>query len=256
MEGVSVIVPCFNKLDITKELVYSLQSIPFDKVEFVFIDNGSTDGTVEYLRQLKANFRCCLNRENLGLVKAFNQGATFAKYETVVFMHNDVIIHDSSWPERIIGFFNEHPEAGVVGLYGAKRIRKDGSYMGRGIVHAKLNEANLQKEYVEVAVIDGLFMALKKDVFEKIGGFDPDYVMHYYDKDISLRALTAGFKNYVINIPFTHKGGSTRSLIKIQKDNELRARMKEVFLKRWHRELPVDVRTIGERFVDWLRKYV
>jgi len=260
MKGISVIIPCYNKVEITKKCVQSFLSTEADNIEYIFIDNASTDETARYLleisQQKKDTFKCILNNENLGIVGAFNQGTKHSLYDIVVFMHNDVIIHNENWPELISSFFSNHPEAGIVGLYGAKRIRKDGSFMGRGIVHSKLIEGNLKEQYTEVSIVDGLFMALRKDVLNKIGGFDTRFNVHYYDKDISMSAIKAGYKNYVINIPFTHKGGSSRSQLKNQTDNTLREEMKKLFLEKWKSELPLDVRGKKERIKDWLKKYV
>jgi GT2 family glycosyltransferase len=256
MEGISVIIPCFNKLELTRDCVNSLNQVKDSDIEFILIDNGSTDGTADFLKTLTKKFRCCLNQENLGMVRAFNLGASMGKYDSFVFVHNDVIIHDMDWPVKIKNYLNHGESIGVVGLYGARKIRKDASFHGRGIVHSKLEYGNMRHDYIEVAVVDGLFMAMKKKIYEKIGKFDEGYTMHYYDKDISLKSHKSGYRNYVLNIPFTHIGAGTRSTVKAESDNALRDKMNKNFVNRWSDYLPLDVRTKGERIKDWLKKYV
>ena len=256
MEGISVIIPCYNKLELTRNCINSLEQTSGDDVEFIIMDNGSTDNTADTLKTLRGRFRYRRNQENIGLVRAFNQGASEARYETIVFMHNDVIIHDRDWPDRIRNFLNSREDAGVAGLYGARKIRKDASFMGRGIVHSKLEGGNLLRDHIEVAVVDGLFMAMKKKIYEEIGMFDECYTVHYYDKDISLRSYVNGYRNYVLNIPFTHIGAGTRSSVKTETDNEVRDKMKGIFIEKWGAHLPLDVRTKGERIRDWIKRYV
>ncbi len=256
MEGISVIIPCYNKLDLTKDFVNFMEQTKDAMIEFIMIDNNSTDGTANYLKGLAGQFRYHINPENIGMVQAFNQGASLGKFEILVFMHNDVFIHIPDWPMLLRKFFIKKSDIGIVGFYGAKHIRKDGSFMGRSIVHSKIEGGNLKRDDTDVAVVDGLFMAMHRDVYNKVGGFNTNYIMHYYDKDISLKAYINGYKNYIVNIPFTHKGAGTRSLVKAEKDLALRNNMKEIFLEQWKAHLPVDVRTSGERIMNWIKKYV
>jgi len=254
--GVSIIIPVFNKIEITTNCIDHVRE--FNKkcvYEIIVVDNGSTDKTEEVL----SNDRDIIyirNKENLGISKAYNQTAGKAQYDILCFMHNDVFIQERNWISKIADFFVRHKEAGIVGLYGAKKIRRDGSFMGRGIVHAKSDGKSVMGGYEEVAVVDGLFMALSRYVYEKAGGFDAGYNIHYYDKDISLRTFQSGFKNYVIDIPFTHKGAGTRSAIGAGTDDVIREEMKALFLERWGRHLPADSRSIMQILRDLLKKHV
>ncbi len=154
-------------------------------------------------------------------------------------------------------FILKTSNAGIVGLYGAMLIRQNGSFTGRGIVHSKLNTDNLRSDYTKVAGVDGLLMAIQREVCNDIGRFDERYTLqHYYDKDLSLKTYTAGYTNFVINIPFIHKGAETRSSLKIEEDLALRNEMKKLFLEQWKTCLPVDVRTKSERMRDWIKKFV
>ena len=256
MEGISVIIPCYNKLELTRNCVNSLNQITGADIEVIVIDSGSTDNTADFLKTLKEKFRYRLNQENIGLVRAFNQGASMGKYETLVFMHNDVIIHDNDWTDKIKNMLDCGGNIGIVGFYGARKIFKDGRFSGRSIVHSKFENGNLRHDCMEVAVVDGLFMAMKKKIYEQIGKFDEGYTMHYYDKDISLKAYINGYRNYVLNIPFTHIGAGTRSTVKAEADTMLRDKMKNIFIEKWKDCLPLDVRTKGERIKDWIKKYV
>jgi len=211
LDGTSIIIPCYNRLDLTSKCVASLEKLNCPDVEIIIIDNGSTDGTGSFLEKLGGNFICHLNKENTGMVRAFNRGASAGRYETLVFMHNDIIIHDPEWTDKIRRFLASNKHAGILGLYGAKHIRKNGSFMGRGIVYSKHEDNIMRNDCSEVAVVDGVFMAMLKKVYNEIGGLDENYKMHYYDKDISLKAYIKGYRNYTEH-PFYSLGCRKRGI--------------------------------------------
>jgi GT2 family glycosyltransferase len=245
MDGVSVIMPVFNKLEVTLRCLAQIRdenvSGPY---EVIVVDNGSTDATEETL-SVRGDIVYIRNRENLGIAKAYNLGADTARYETLCFMHNDVFVFEKNWLEKIEGFMQRHPRSGIVGLYGARTIRRDGSFRGRTILHAERGAPSLRREWEKVAVVDGLLLAVKKAVLQEIGGFDEGYAHHYYDKDISMRALSRQLSNYVLNIPFEHQAGTSRKAIR--EDDRIREEGRLRFISIWKEHLPADVSTWRDR---------
>ncbi|MBI5055810.1 MAG: glycosyltransferase [Nitrospirae bacterium] len=261
MEGLSIIIPVFNKLETTVKCVNFINEHNKDcSFEIIVVDNGSTDETPRTF-EVGAGFKPALdsgqityirNEQNLGVAKALNIGAKAAKYDVLCFMHNDVFVFREGWTGAIHNFISTTVNAGVAGLYGAKTLRKDGSFRGRTIVHAKKDSPAIKRPFEKVAVVDGLLMAMSKTVFEKIGGFHEDFRMHYYDKDISMRAVKDRLDNYVLNIAFEHACGTTREQIKT--DDSIRDEAQEKFIEIWKHSLPVDVSTWRERIGYLLKK--
>lgn len=251
-EGVSVIVPVFNKLEVTQKCIDHLRAHNAgDAFELIIIDNGSTDNTQDVLSK-KSDIVYIRNEENLGLSKAYNRAGKAAHYDTFFFMHNDVFINEKDWIAKIRGFILSHPEAGVVGLYGAKTLRKDGGFRGKTIVHSLREQPSIKRPFERVAVIDGMFMALRASVFKEIGGFNEAFPIHFYDKDISLRARKQGFVNYVLNVPCEHQCASTRSQIK--NDTQIRDEAERKFVEMWAEALPASEETVLERIAHiWKR---
>ncbi|MBI5407939.1 MAG: glycosyltransferase [Nitrospirae bacterium] len=305
MEGLSVIIPVFNKIETTLRCIESvMEQNEHGSFEIIIIDNGSTDGTQEVflvdkkiqnppsppfakggntpltLSPLERGAGVCnrgesspplekgdvggfseqityiRNEQNLGVAQALNLGAGAAKRGVLCFMHNDVFVLRENWTAEIRNFVMQTSNAGVVGLYGAKTLRRDGSFRGKTIVHAEEVGAGLKpaptsrkKPFEKVAVVDGLLLAMKKSVYEKIGGFCEDFKVHYYDKDVSMRALKNGFDNYALNIPFEHACGTTRDQIKT--DDAIRDEAQRKFIEIWRDHLPADVSTWREK-VGWL----
>jgi GT2 family glycosyltransferase len=245
MEGTSIIIPVYNKYEATVRCVDHIrENNPDSLFEIIIVDNGSTDKTRDIFSE-DPNLIYLRNSENLGISKAYNLGSRVAKYNILCFMHNDVLVILKNWVDRAKEFLLDNPKAGVVGLYGARAIRKDGSFRGKTIIHSKDKKPAIDGPFERVAVVDGLLLMLKRAVFEEIEGFNDAFTIHYYDKDVSLRAHNRDFLNYVISIPFQHQCATTRR--EIRKDDEIRREAREKFLDIWNDILPVDTSSLQDK---------
>jgi O-antigen biosynthesis protein len=254
---ISVVVPVYNQLDLTRACLDSLRgtSAPF---ELAVVDNASTDGTEAFFRRWTLPFalRYRRNATNVGLIQALNQGAELASGDTLCFLHNDTEMHDVRWLSRLEAALEE-PGVGLAGLYGARRLRRDGRYVGRTLVHALRGSANLRTEVTEVAAVDGVCLAVRRTVLDKVGGFDEGYgFFHGYDRDLSFAVRQAGRRCVVVDASFTHRGGGTRTgaaaPVKRAADLDQRRAALARFAAKWSHRLPADVRTRRERLADWV----
>jgi GT2 family glycosyltransferase len=254
---VSVVVPVHNQLALTRACLESLRgtSEPF---ELCIVDNASTDGTEPFFRTASLPFRHRYHRnaDNVGLIRALNQGAALAGGEVLCFLHNDTVMLDPKWLARLLAALEE-PGIGLTGLYGARRVRRSGRYVGRTIVHALHGTANLRVNHVEVAAVDGVCLALRRAVLAAVGGFDEGYgFFHGYDRDLSFAVRETGHRCVVVNAPFVHRGGGTRSgagaPVRASEDLAQRRASLARFAAKWSHRLPADVRGKRERLADWL----
>jgi GT2 family glycosyltransferase len=160
-------------------------------------------------------------------------------------MHNDVFVYEDNWVSTLSEFICKTQDAGIVGLYGAKTMSKDGRYLRR--VHRKVYRRDTSKRdapYVfgrveRVGVVDGQLISVHRDVLEKIGGFNEELTIHYYDIDISMKALKNKKNNYVLAFPFEHLRGTTRK--NIPGDKKIMEELRSRFMEMWYTSLPVDV---------------
>jgi GT2 family glycosyltransferase len=269
MEGLSIIIPVFNKIETTMKCINSIRELNRDCVyEIIIIDNGSTDETPRVFSSYteigaegdsqpgdsgdRGKITYIRNDKNLGVAKVLNKGASVANFDILCFMHNDVFISQENWITSLGEFITNTANAGVVGLYGAKTIRKDGSFKGKSIIHAIKDNPTITNRFEKVAVVDGLLLAMSKAVFHKTKGFCDDFTVHYYDKDMSLRAYKNGFVNYVLNIPFEHTCATTRR--EIVQDDTIRDEAQKKFMEMWNFYLPLDVSTWREKIGYLVRK--
>ena len=84
---ISVIIPTFNRLDLLKETVESVRNQTFNDFEIVVVNDGSTDGTGEWLRAQEDV--CALEQENSGIATSRNNGAAVARGTWLAFLDHD-----------------------------------------------------------------------------------------------------------------------------------------------------------------------
>lgn len=254
----SVVLVAFNQLALTRACLESLRATtsPFT---LCVVDNGSSDGTPAYFRETARGFPLTYlrNETNVGLIRALNQGARAAGGDLLCFLHNDTEMRDPRWLERLEAAVTGPAGVGLAGLYGARRLRSDGRYVGRTIVHSLADGPRLRGEQALVAAVDGVCLFLRRDVFEAVGGFDEGYgFFHGYDRDLSFAVREAGHRCAVVNAPFVHRGGGTRTAagapMGVPEDMAQRREALRRFAVKWRHRLPSDVRRMGERLGDWL----
>lgn len=188
--AVSIVIPLFNRYELTAACVESIQ-FHSPEHEIILVDNCSTDAT----RFAQVTIR---NEENRGFAVACNQGAEVAQNEHLVFLNNDTLVHQG-W----LGFTRHlvRPEVGCVGpklIYPTGRIQSAG--IGINFDNPPGTEAfNLARDWtseaVEVAAITGACLGIRKELFEELGGFDTGFWNGYEDVDLCLAATAAGYSN-------------------------------------------------------------
>jgi GT2 family glycosyltransferase len=255
----SVVLVVFNQLALTRACLESLSSTtaPFD---VCVVDNGSADGTRDYFRDFPLPYPLTYHRNdaNVGLIRGLNQGARLCRGEFVCVLHNDTEMREPEWLARLQGAVESPLGIGLAGLYGARKLRADGRYAGRTIVHSLEGAATLRTELTEVAAVDGVCLFLRRALLDAVGGFDEGYgFFHGYDRDLSFAVREAGWRCAVVNASFVHRGGGTRTGAGAPLDaaGDLAQRRQALarFAAKWRHRLPSDVRGARDRLDDWLR---
>lgn len=222
----SIIIPTKNKPEVIKACLNSIfERTTYPNYEIVLIDNGSTDPEVlSYYRSLEKDPRVCLvsDPRPFNYHSINNLGAQNASGAVLVFLNNDTEVLEPNWLTELVGWA-ERDEVGVVG---AKLLRPDGSIQHGGIVMGIQGHGSHIFEgcpehtygyfgssewYRDYNAVTGACMAVRREVFEQLGGFDEAYVVGYGDIDLCLRARALGYR--VVYNPFVrllHHEGATR----------------------------------------------
>jgi GT2 family glycosyltransferase len=225
------------------------------------MDNGSTDGTPEFFRYFPYPYPLTFARSpaNDGVIAALNRAWRLADTEILCFLHNDTELCEPAWLTRLLEALAE-PGAGLVGVYGAKRLRADGRAVGRTTVSSLLPAPTLRAPREDVAFVDSVCLCLPRDLMEGVGGFDEGYgFYHGHDRDLSLAVLERGLRCLVARAPLRHHGGRTRTRdfthdpARARADLAMRDAALARFAQKWHHRLPCDVRSTRQRLHDWLR---
>lgn len=224
--SISFIIVNYNSLDYTKSCIGSILSFLKGKDlvswEIVIIDNGSADGSIDYLKGIvkkHKNIYLIDAGKNLGFCKACNIGAEKAKGKFLVFLNPDSKLTGGNI-EDLIEFYENRIKTHRVGVAGAKLVNSDGTlqYSCRSFptlarqfyesyfLHRLFKNSPVFGSYFlswwdhrsvrEVDWLSGAFMFIRKKDFDEAGGFDEDYFMYSEDCDLCLRLYREGYKNY------------------------------------------------------------
>ncbi len=164
---ISVIIPTYNRLDLLKRTIESVKSQTFQDYEIWVVDDGSSDGTKDWLETIPdINF---ISQSNSGIAASRNKGASLSSGKWLCFLD-----HDDLWDERKLEvqaeFATENPD---VGLLAVKHVRLGSKVRSSG--HGRWIKGDLfLKEYSESFIHTSSVM-IRRDVFETIGGFPTEY---------------------------------------------------------------------------------
>jgi len=257
---VTLILCLHDQVALTRACLESLRPTrePF---RVVAVDNASTDDTPALLHDWRYPFPLASvrNDANGSVIRAFNQGWRLATTEFVCLLHNDTELLDPAWLSRMVALADADSTVGLVGLYGARAVRRDGRFVGRSLVHGLADAPVLAPDAcVEVAVVDGVCLFLRRSLMDALGGFDEDYgFFHGYDRDLSFAVRETGRRCLVLGARFLHRGGGTRAHDfsaprRERADLDARRTALARFAHKFRHRLPCDVRGLAERVRDRL----
>lgn len=256
---VTLIMSVYNQIALTRACMESLSETT-EPLRLVVIDNGSTDETAEFFERFDHPFplRFERNRTNQPVIATLNRAWRYAETEFICFLHNDTEMMDPTWLGRLLAAL-QADRVGLAGLYGVKRLRKNGKYVGRTIVHSLVGGPTVRPPWEEVAVVDSVCMCLRRNLMETVGGFDEGYgFYHGLDRDLSFAVRETGSRCVVARAGFRHHGGGTRTREFAERsdlesgDLTLRRQALDRFARKYSHRLPCDVRSVRQRVRDWL----
>jgi len=208
----SIIVLQYNHADLTRQCLRSLMRHLGQRNEIILVDNDSTEEEARRLGSEFPDVEFVACEENGGFGRGNNVGAARAAGDILLFLNNDTVI-DSDFVAPLLRRFETTPRAGVVG---PKLLNQDGSFQlsaghlptfAREVVDkaiaAAINRGNravhraVENRFArarQVGWVTGAALAVRRDIFVAVGGFDESFFMYFEDKDLCARAQAAGFE--------------------------------------------------------------
>lgn len=220
---VTVIIPSWNGRHLLKTCLSSIQKQTLKDFEVIVVDNGSSDGSIDYIEKNFSKVRVIKLEKNYGFAKAINFGIKEAKGDFIVLINNDTEVGRQCL-HYLVQAAKQHPEVGFVAAKMLNYYQRDvidsaGDYLDE-VGHA--NNIGLGKKdgpifdqpgYVFLATGGGgLF---KRKVFDRVGLFDENYFAYFEDVDLCLRAQFQGIKGWYepkAIIYHIHKATSSKNL--------------------------------------------
>ena len=216
----SVIIVNYNVKYFLEQCLCSVQkAIAVIDAEIIVIDNHSTDGSLEYLRPLFPSVIFLVNEKNIGFGKANNIALQKAKADFILFLNPDTIVNETCF-SHCISFLKTAQNNGAAGI---RMIDGSGKFLpeskrsfpspvssfykliglaslfpsSKCFNHYALGNLDKNKTH-EIDVLAGAFMIIKKEVLEKVSGFDESFFMYGEDIDLSYRIKHAGYKIFYL----------------------------------------------------------
>lgn len=203
----SVVIPVFNRLDLTRRCVESLSETPAGiEYEVIVVDDGSTDGTHEFLAAACTRndpvVRSLRHESNRGFAAACNSGERVARGEYVIFLNNDTEAQ-SDWLKALVRVADESRDVAIVGsrlLYADDTVQHAGLAISRRFLLPCHLWKGVHRDEPRVArrrelrAVTGACMLVRRSVFAALGGFDEGYRNGFEDADLCLRAIESGHR--------------------------------------------------------------
>jgi GT2 family glycosyltransferase len=219
--SIHVVVVNWNTGAYLRECLESIARSQLDGVELArvtVVDNDSSDGSADGLEEIALPLELVRNRRNAGFGAACNQGAAGATADLLLFLNPDTRLSGDTL--AVAARFMESPEAADVGICGARVVDETGApaiscarfptlriVLGkmtgldrvapRAFPSHHLRAADLERSRPVDQVI-GAFFLIRRELFERLGGFDRRYFIYYEEVDLALRARRHGARSYFL----------------------------------------------------------
>ena len=228
----SIVILSYNTKDLTvaclESVISQYKKELIDKeIEIIIVDNNSSDESAPEVLKIKnkiSNLALIQNKENMGFARGCNIGANTVKGKYILFLNSDTEVLDNGFTS-MVEFLENNPQ---IALLGGKLENNDGSIQPSAgkfynLVNLIIMLLGLERlgflrsspdNIQRVDWVSGACMMVRRNVFEKLGGFDEELFMYMEDMEICFRAKKLGFSTYFFpNVKLMHKsqGSSNRT---------------------------------------------
>ena len=218
MKSITVVIPNLNGMQYLEGCLKSLSEQTDQDFEVLMIDNGSTDGSVSWVRAHYPSVRIRAYRRNTGFCKAVNAGIRLSRAEYVLLLNNDVVC-DPDMVRRLHQAMEEKPGAfsacaKLLQMSDPEKIDDAGDfYSALGWAWARGKGAGRDRFEKEEKIFAccAACAIYRRSMLERTGLFDERHFAYLEDVDIGYRALRFGYENWYIPQAVVYHAGSATS---------------------------------------------
>lgn len=213
--------------DCLASIFREIKDVPF---KVFVVDNASSDGSAEMVKEKYPDVRLIENKENRGFAAAVNLALREAQGEYILILNPDTVIKNGAI-NKALDILSKRPEVGILGpkTYNKdgtvqKTVRRDPTLAAVFFIATKLQRIfptvrALKNYYYQdfdyshetyVPQVQGSFMLVRRELFEKLGNFDEKFFLWFEEVDFCLRARNAEWKILYSPVPeIIHYGGES-----------------------------------------------
>lgn len=212
---VSIIVLTYNNLELNKKCIHSiLYNTAYPDYELIVVDNMSTDGTREYLKELEKEghpqLSIILNQENSGFAGGNNLGIQKASGEYILLLNNDTVV-TRGWITNMVKHLENNSSYGMcgavtnsIGNEAMIRVKYHGELQMQQFSFA-YTFAHMNEEYLDADRLAMFCTLIRKEIIEKYGGLDEQYKIGMFeDDDYAQVVQQAGYELVIAEDAFVH----------------------------------------------------
>lgn len=196
----SIVILTKDNLKYTKLCLESIRKYTKERTyELIIVDNGSQDGTVDYIKGLKG-IKFILNESNRGFPQGCNQGIQIANKENDILLLNNDVIVTNNWLLNLNKCLYSSKDIGAVGAVTnscsyLQTINASYKNLNELQDFAKVNNISDSNRWEERLKLVGFCMLIKREVLDKIGLLDQRFTPgNFEDDDYSLRIIREGYR--------------------------------------------------------------
>lgn len=198
--GCSIILSCYNCVSDLGDCLDALLRQDYIDYEIIVVDNGSTDPTPVLIASYEDHIRPVRLEVNRWVAGGYNAGAVIARKEILIFLNADTVA-EPGWLAALAQPFAD-PTIGItnpcITLFDQPHLvntcGNDITWTGLTVCRGLGDQAATWHQPSEIAAASGVALAIRRSLFEALGGFDEALAMYYEDTDLSLRARLAGYR--------------------------------------------------------------
>ena len=220
MPEVSIVIVNFNTIELLRACLQSIATDPsYRECEVIVVDNASTDGSVNMMKESFPSVRVIVNKSNEGFARPNNMGIRIASGRYILLLNSDTEVKPGAIRE-MQSFLETHPDAGACG---PMLLYPDGSlqHSVRGFPTLWTHWCDmslLDKQFSHTVVFGGGQMAyfdyhrtqqvdhvmaaaflVRREVCDQVGLFDERFTIYFNDMDLCYRIVKAGWKIYYVH---------------------------------------------------------
>jgi hypothetical protein len=206
---VSVIIVTYQSQDHIRGCVESVFRQNGVSKEVIVVDNASCDGTLSSLENLDC--RVIASTVNLGFGRGCNLGYEASSGRFILLLNPDATLESHEALLQLIKAMDAHPRWGIAG---ARVFSEEGGEIPPSMVYPgeRLARCDFYPLPGDIAWVIGASMFIRREVYEGLQGFDPDYFLYSEEIDLCLRARKRGWEiGFLPNVSVKHAGGASVS---------------------------------------------